>query len=88
MTTCLRLREAADHVPSQVRVERDHVCGVGEGVLGVAAVDGPAEAAHHGGDFLPEVEVDALADGIDDADGFDAQDPREGEVGTGLPCGW
>ncbi|MBT2533751.1 hypothetical protein J7E83_16790 [Arthrobacter sp. ISL-48] len=78
------LWKRADDIPSQVRVERDHVRCVDDGVLGVAAVDGSAETTHQGGDFLPASEVDADADGVHDTDGFDAQDPGQGEVGTGF----
>src|SRR2546421_8853071 len=57
----------------------DDLSGRYAGVLGVAAVEGAAHAAHHGHDLLADGELSAGARG-DDTGGFDAQHPREGHT--------
>lgn len=78
------LGQCADGVPREVGLERNRVRRVDHGVFRVAAIDRASEPAHHRRDLLAWYEFDTVADGIDDADELDAEDPREREVRAGL----
>ena len=81
------LRDGAENLPGQVRVERDNAGAWDNGIFGVAAVEGAAHAAHHRGHLLTELQVAAVWDGLDDADAFDAQHTGEGHaLGEAKTC--
>ena len=84
------LGDGAEGRPVEVGVERDDLAGGDAGVLGVAAVEGAAHAAHHRRDLLPGREL-AAGGGGDDAGGLDAQHARErhalGEPKPGVQLG-
>jgi hypothetical protein len=60
-------------------VERDDLAPRHRGVLGVAAVEGAAHAAHHGGPLLTGSQ-DAVRVEVDGAGRLDAEDPGEGDA--------
>ena len=77
------LRHRADDLPREVRGERNDLVARHDGVLGVAAVEDASHAAHQGGHLLAGDEV-SVGGGVDDADGFDAEHPGEGDA-FGVP---
>src|SRR5262249_13048650 len=60
----------------QVRIDCCDVCDRSAGVLGVAAVDRPAESAHQCGNLCPRGELAAGAR-FDNADALDSADVRD-----------
>ena len=71
-----RLGQRADDLPRQLRRDRDHAAGRDDGVLGVAAVERAAHAAHHRHDLLPRRQAGA-GRGVDDAGALDPGHARE-----------
>ena len=67
------LRDRGQVGPREARLDGRHVRHGGAGVLGVAAVDRPAQPAHQGRHLGPDGELAAGA-GLDDADALDAAD--------------
>ena len=67
------LRDRRQIFPWEIRVDGGDVRYGGAGVLGVTAIDRPAQPAHQGGHFRPDGEFPARA-GLDDANALDAAD--------------
>jgi hypothetical protein len=66
-------RDRSEFFPGEIGLDLRDICRWWASVLGVAAVDGPPEAAHQCGDFGSDGEFATWA-GFDEADAFDAAD--------------